>query len=118
MMKRHSIRRSITAALLTAGVALGTATGAQALAPAHHGFWHHRVEGRVVSPEPVTVHYGPGVNRWATGTINNGMHVWIVCKARGGQVGSNDRWYKLAGGQGWIPAYYVNNYRYVRWCTR
>ncbi|MDF2256629.1 SH3 domain-containing protein [Streptantibioticus ferralitis] len=121
MMKRHSIRRSVTAALLTAGVAVGTLTtaaGAQALTPAHYGRWHHHVEGRVVSPEPLTVHYGPGVNRWVTGTISNGMHVWIVCKAEGSRVGANDRWYKLADGQGWVPAHYVNNYRYVRWCTR
>lgn len=119
-MNRHRLRRSLAALLLAGGLATGTLAGAggsQALAPAsgyHH--WHHRVEGRVVSPAPLRVHYGPATGRWVTGTISNGMHVWIRCQADGSDVGGNHRWYRLTGGQGWIPAYYVHAFHHVPWC--
>lgn len=119
MMNRHSVRKSVTGALLAAGIAAGVlaSTGeAQAAAPAVSA-WHHRVEGRVVSRIPLTVRYGPGTNHWATGTVSNGMHVWVTCKADGTRVDGNYRWYKLADGQGWVSAHYVGNNGYVRWCN-
>ncbi len=118
MKNRHSIRRAGAAVVLAVGLAAGmlaSAAGAQA-APAY-GSWHHRVEGRVVSRTPLNIRYGPGTGHWATGTVSNGMHVWITCKSTGTRVGGNDRWYKLADGQGWAAAHYVDNYRHVRWCN-
>lgn len=118
MKNRHSIRRSAAAAVLATGIAggmLASAGAAQAAAPAYAS-QHHSVEGRVVSRVPLKVHYGPGTSHWVTGTVSNRMHVWITCKVTGTRVGTNDRWYKLTDGQGWVSAYYVNNYRHVRWC--
>ncbi|MEU8972990.1 SH3 domain-containing protein [Streptomyces monashensis] len=118
MVSRHSIARSAATVLLAGGIAAGSLAGAAEAqaAPVHHGYRHHSVEGRVVSRTPLTVRYGPGTNRWATGTVSPGMHVWIKCKAEGSDVGGNNRWYKLADGQGWASAHYVRNYHHVRWC--
>lgn len=118
-MNRHSIRRSVTGAVLAAGMAAGvfaTAADAQAATTPAYNSWHHHVEGRVVSRVPLSVRYGPGTNHSRAGYVNHGSHVWITCKSRGTRVGSNDRWYRLAGGRGWVAAHYVNNYQHVRWC--
>lgn len=118
MAIRRFIARSVATVLLTGGVAAGSlagAVGAQA-APAHNGYRHHSVEGRVVSRTPLAVRYGPGTSHRVTGTVSPGMHVWISCKAEGTNVRGNDRWYKLADGQGWVSARYVNNFHHVRWC--
>ncbi|WP_255922655.1 SH3 domain-containing protein [Streptomyces humicola] len=118
-MNRHSMRRTAAAVVLAGGIAAGTlagAMGASATTSADYGYGQS-VEGRVVSPQPLNVRYGPGTGHWITGTVNNGMHVWITCKTEGTNVGGNDRWYQLADDQGWVSAYYVNNYDYVPWCN-
>jgi hypothetical protein len=119
MIKRHTIRKVVTAGLLAAGITFGglaSASGAQAASPTYYG--HHRaVEGRVVSRGSLAVRYGPGTNHWIAGRVGSGSHVWISCKARGTNVLGNNRWYKLSSGRGWVSARYVNNYNYVRWCN-
>lgn len=119
MMKRHTIRKSVTGGLLAVGIAVGglvTATGAQAATPAYYGA-HHRVEGRVVSHGPLNIRYHAGTNHRISGRIGSGRHVWISCQAGGSDVAGNRHWYRLAGGRGWVSARYVNSYRPVRWCN-
>lgn len=141
MFSRHSIFRSIAAILVGGSALVGTvaaAGSAQAapayypdgtgsylpLSPSDYGSWGYSdgyspdaASGQVVSPVPLNVRSGPSTAYWTNETIPNGTVISVSCKTDGTDVGGNYRWYQLADGQGWVSAYYVNNFDYVPWCS-
>lgn len=85
---------------------------------ANHNYGYgYGVEGGVVSPIPLNIRSGPGTGYPVVGALANGTTISISGKTNGTNIFGNRIWYRLADGQGWVSARYVNNYGYVPWIT-
>lgn len=116
MASRHMTRRASVALVLAGGIAAGALAGT-ATAQADTAQPYSSVGASVVAPAPLNVRYGPGTNHWISSSLGNGTPISIACKAEGTNIGGNNRWYELAGNQGWVSAHYVANNGYVPWCN-
>ncbi|WP_114560196.1 SH3 domain-containing protein [Desertihabitans aurantiacus] len=66
----------------------------------------------------LTVRRGPHTGEQSLGVLRAGQRVSLACRLPSQPVAGNDRWYKLAGSQGWVAARYVANEGAApAWCT-
>ncbi|MCW7943492.1 hypothetical protein AAW14_15810 [Streptomyces hygroscopicus] len=76
-----------------------------------------RVAGRVATRRiRLNVRSGPGTGYRVVGHRRVGGRVLLVCKKQGSYVHGNARWYRLAGGKGYVSAHYVRTRGAVPWC--
>jgi len=89
---------------------------------AHHvagaAYHHHtRVVGRVATRHiSLNVRSGPGLGYRVIGHRHVNGRLLVVCKKHGSYVFGNRRWYRLAGGKGYVSAHYVRTRGAVPWC--
>ena len=86
-----------------------------------HHVRHHRrtarVTGRVATRYiPLNVRSGPGLGYRVIGHRRVNGRLALVCKTYGSYVYGNPRWYRLAGGSGYVSARYVRAWSAVPWC--
>ncbi|MER6359003.1 SH3 domain-containing protein [Streptomyces sp. NPDC001634] len=76
-----------------------------------------RVVGRVTTRYiSLNVRSGPGFGYRVIGHRQVHGRLLVVCKKHGSYVFGNRRWYRLAGGQGYVSAHYVRTRGVVPWC--
>jgi hypothetical protein len=76
-----------------------------------------RVVGHVATRHiPLNIRSGPGFGYRVVGHRHLGGRLVVVCKKNGSYVFGNRRWYRLAGGQGYVSAHYVRTRGAVPWC--
>ena len=76
-----------------------------------------RVVGRVATRYiPLNVRSGPGFGYRVIGHRHVHGRLVLVCKKHGSYVFGNQRWYRLAGGKGYVSAHYVRTRGAVPWC--
>ncbi|MGV9563627.1 hypothetical protein [Streptomyces sp. NPDC003480] len=90
---------------------LGYVTGT---AYRHHTY---RVVGRVATRYvPLNIRSGPGTGYRVVGHRQVHGRLLLVCEKHGSYVHGNRRWYRLAGGRGYVSAHYVRTRSAVPWC--
>lgn len=68
-------------------------------------------DGKVISKTNLTVRRAPSTHSVALGSIKPGKIIPLECKVTGTDVGGNNRWYLLPGGDTpeWVSARYIQN---------
>ncbi|MFE5873061.1 hypothetical protein ACFQ6V_31025 [Streptomyces roseifaciens] len=74
------------------------------------------VPGEVISRVGQKVRKSPALSAPVVGSYGPGAHVLIACQAAGGRVEGDSLWYRLADGQGWLSAHYVQVSGFVPLC--
>ncbi|MEU1816217.1 hypothetical protein ABZ543_13610 [Streptomyces roseifaciens] len=74
------------------------------------------VPGEVISRVGQKVRKSPALSAPVVGSYGPGAHVLIACQAAGGRVEGDGLWYRLADGQGWLSARYVQVSGFVPVC--
>ncbi|MGW9029570.1 hypothetical protein ACWGQ5_36730 [Streptomyces sp. NPDC055722] len=76
-----------------------------------------RVVGRVTTRHVrLNIRSGPGLGYRVVGHRHAQGRLLLVCKKHGSYVYGNGRWYRLAGGRGYVSAHYVRARSAVPWC--
>lgn len=105
-MNGLAMARGLAAVILTAGFGVAGVSAAAA-APGSHDH-DHGTPGTVTSWIELNVRQHPWTHSPVVWSLEPGTHVQLSC--------SQDGWYHLADGTGWVDARYVHPHEWVRYC--